>query len=144
MGSLDLPRPGLPRRITETERGHIIALARSAPPGRLHQGGEGLLAPEQPQAPAPWTLDPRTEAAQAAGIRVGRSPDPPHLARRTGALAVDPLACDQHRPRLRPKRAAVIARYAIDPAYRLRWSAWRRRRQARARACHYRRHANGP
>jgi transposase len=62
-GLADLPRPGLPRRLTETDRGRIIALARSAPPGRLQQGGEGLLAPAQPEAPAHWTLDALTEAA---------------------------------------------------------------------------------
>jgi transposase len=72
-GLADLPRPGLPRRITETERGRIIALARSAPPGRLHQGGEGLLASDQPEAPAHWTLDTLAQAAQAEGIQVGRS-----------------------------------------------------------------------
>jgi transposase len=72
-GLADLPRAGLPRRITETERGRIIALARSAPPGRLHQGGEGLLAPDQPEAPAHWTLDTLAAAAQAEGIAVGRS-----------------------------------------------------------------------
>ena len=72
-GLADLPRPGAPRRLTERERGRIIQLARSEPPGRLHQGGEGLLAPAQPQAPAHWTLDTLTEAAQAEGIRVGRS-----------------------------------------------------------------------
>jgi transposase len=72
-GLTDLPRPGLPRRLTETERGRIIALARSAPPGRLHQGGEGLLPPAQPEAPAHWTLDALAEAAQAEGIQVGRS-----------------------------------------------------------------------
>jgi transposase len=72
-GLADLPRPGLPRRIGEHERGRIIALARSQPPGRLHQGGEGLLAPAQPEAPAHWTLDTLTEAAQAEGIRIGRS-----------------------------------------------------------------------
>ena len=69
----DRPGPGRPRRLTETERGRIIALARSAPPGRLHQGGEGLLAPAQPEAPAHWTLDALAQAAQAEGIRVGRS-----------------------------------------------------------------------
>ena len=72
-GLADLPRPGLPRRLTETERGRIIQLARSEPPGRLQQGGEGLLVPADPQAPAHWTLDTLTEAAQAEGIRVGRS-----------------------------------------------------------------------
>jgi transposase len=69
----DRPGPGRPRRLTETERGRIIALARSAPPGRLQQGGEGLLPPAQPEAPAHWTLDTLTEAAQAEGIGVGRS-----------------------------------------------------------------------
>jgi transposase len=69
----DRPGPGRPRRLSEADRGWIIALARSQPPGRLHQGGEGLLAPAQPEAPAPWTLDTLTEAAQAEGIRVGRS-----------------------------------------------------------------------
>jgi transposase len=72
-GLADLPRPGLPRRITETERGRIIQLARTEPPGRLHQGGEGLRAPKDPEAPAHWTLDTLTEAAQAEGIAVGRS-----------------------------------------------------------------------
>src|SRR5215218_2400053 len=69
----DRPGPGRPRRLSETERGRIIALARSQPPGRLYQGGEGLLAPAQPEAPAHWTLNTLTEAAQAEGIRVGRS-----------------------------------------------------------------------
>ncbi len=72
-GLADLPRPGLPRRLTEHERGRIIQLARSQPPGRLHQGGEGLLAPADPEAPAHWTLDALAAAAQAEGVRVGRS-----------------------------------------------------------------------
>jgi transposase len=72
-GLADLPRPGVPRRISEHQRGRIIALARSAPPGRRHQGGEGLLAPDQPEAPAHWTLDALAQAAQAEGIAVGRS-----------------------------------------------------------------------
>ncbi len=72
-GLADLPRPGVPRRISEHQRGRIIALARSQPPGKLVQGGEGLLAPAQPEAPASWTLDALTRTAQAEGIRVGRS-----------------------------------------------------------------------
>jgi transposase len=72
-GLADLPRPGVPRRISEHQRGRILALARSAPPGRLHQGGEGLVAPDQPEAPAHWTLDALAQAAQAEGIAVGRS-----------------------------------------------------------------------
>src|SRR5215211_3621882 len=69
----DRPGPGRPRRLTETDRGQIIALARSQPPGRLYQGGEGLLPPAQPEAPAHWTLDALAQAAQAEGIAVGRS-----------------------------------------------------------------------
>jgi transposase len=72
-GLADLPRPGLPRRITEDARGRIIQLARTEPPGRLQQGGEGLLAPDQPEVPAHWTLDTLAAAAQAEGIQVGRS-----------------------------------------------------------------------
>jgi transposase len=72
-GLVDLPRPGVPRRLTEHQRGRIIALARTEPPGRLHQGGEGLLAPDQPEAPAHWTLDALAQAAQAEGIQIGRS-----------------------------------------------------------------------
>jgi transposase len=72
-GLADLPRPGLRRRLTEHERGRIIQLARSEPPGRLQQGGEGLLAPARPGASAHWTLDALAAAAQAEGIRVGRS-----------------------------------------------------------------------
>jgi transposase len=72
-GLSDLPRPGAPPRLTEHERGRVIQLAGSTPPGRLHQGGEGLLAPDQPEAPAHWTLDALAQAAQAEGIRVGRS-----------------------------------------------------------------------
>jgi transposase len=74
----DRPGPGRPRRLTETDRGRIIALARSAPPGRLQQGGEGLSAPDQPEGPAHRTLDTlaeraRAEGIRAEGIRVGRS-----------------------------------------------------------------------
>jgi SRSO17 transposase len=35
----------------------------------------------------------------------------------------------------------VVAAPVAGSGHRLRWSAWRRRRQARARACHYRRQA---
>jgi transposase len=74
-GLADLHRAGLPRRIASPRPsgGRIIALASSAPPGCLHQGGEGLLAPDQPEAPAHWTLDTLAQAAQAEGIQIGRS-----------------------------------------------------------------------
>jgi hypothetical protein len=37
--------------------------------------------------------------------------------------------------------AALVLRPAGDWLHRLRWSIWRRRHQARARTCHYRRQA---
>jgi SRSO17 transposase len=40
--------------------------------------------------------------------------------------------------------AALVAVPLGGVNHRLRWSGWRRRQQARARACHYRRQANGP
>jgi SRSO17 transposase len=40
--------------------------------------------------------------------------------------------------------AALVAVPVADRGHRLRWSWWRRRHQARARACHYRRQANRP
>src|SRR5262245_19823334 len=41
----DLPRSGRPPRLTELERGHLIALARSTPPGRLTRQPDGTLGP---------------------------------------------------------------------------------------------------
>ena len=40
--------------------------------------------------------------------------------------------------------AALVAVPISSPRHRLRWSLWRRRQQARARTCHYRRQANSP
>jgi SRSO17 transposase len=51
-----------------------------------------------------------------------------------------PLTCNE----LQHLVAALLARPAGDLGHRLRWSLWRRRHQARARACHYHRQANGP
>src|SRR6266700_5466563 len=71
----DLPRPGAPRRLTEHERGRIIALAGSAPPGRLQQGGEGLLAPPSPRRrrTGPWTPWPSAPRPRASGWAAARS-----------------------------------------------------------------------
>jgi hypothetical protein len=38
--------------------------------------------------------------------------------------------------------AALVAAPIAETGHRLRWSAWRRRHQARAQACHYHRQAN--
>ena len=40
--------------------------------------------------------------------------------------------------------ATLIIQPARDAWHRLRWSAWRRRHQHRARACHYQRQAREP
>jgi transposase len=69
----DLPGAGRKRRITEHERGRIIALARSRPPGRPARTAGGDLHTVDEQAPAQWTLDTLAEAAQAEGIQVHRS-----------------------------------------------------------------------
>jgi transposase len=69
----DLPRSGRPRRLGELERGRIIALVGSDPPGRLHRQPDGTLAAVQEQQPARWTLDALAAAAQAEGIQAGRS-----------------------------------------------------------------------
>jgi transposase len=69
----DLPGAGRKRRITEVERGRIIALARSRPPGRPARTAGGDLHTVDEQAPAQWTLDTLAEAAQAEGIQVHRS-----------------------------------------------------------------------
>jgi transposase len=69
----DRPGAGRKRRITETERGRIIALARSQPPGRPARTASGALAAADEAGPPQWTLDTLTEAAQADGIQVQRS-----------------------------------------------------------------------
>jgi transposase len=68
----DRPGAGRKPRLTEAERGTIIALARSTPPGRPVIQGDRLLA-EELDGDAHWTLDALTEAVRAAGVRVARS-----------------------------------------------------------------------
>ena len=48
-----------------------------------------------------------------------------------------PLTCNE----VQHLFAALVARPVQDLGHRLRWSVWRRRHQARARTCHYRRQA---
>jgi transposase len=69
----DRPGAGRTRRITEAQRSAIIALARSAPPGRLARDGAGELSAEREDGPAEWTLDTLAQTARQAGIQVGRS-----------------------------------------------------------------------
>jgi transposase len=67
------PGCGRKRRITEAQRSHIIALARSLPPGQLARDATGELSAEDERGPAQWTLDTLSQAARDAGIAVGRS-----------------------------------------------------------------------
>ncbi|MFI6798083.1 helix-turn-helix domain-containing protein [Streptosporangium canum] len=69
----DRPGTGRKPRITEVERGRIIALARSTPPGRLARDEAGNLAAANENGPPQWTLNSLTAAARAAGITVARS-----------------------------------------------------------------------
>jgi hypothetical protein len=55
-------------------------------------------------------------------------------------LGLIPLTCNE----IQHLFAALVAVPVATTSHRLRWSWWRRRQQARARACHYRRQANGP
>jgi transposase len=69
----DQPRSGRPRRLGELERGRIIALVASHPPGRLLRQPDGDLAAVDDQQAAQWTLDALAAAAHAEGIAVSRS-----------------------------------------------------------------------
>nr|WP_136479775.1 helix-turn-helix domain-containing protein [Acetivibrio thermocellus]THJ76398.1 helix-turn-helix domain-containing protein [Acetivibrio thermocellus] len=72
-GLEDLGGQGRKPRITQAERSHIIALARSAPPGRLEVQPDGELEAADESGPPLWTLDTLAEAARQDGIEVGRS-----------------------------------------------------------------------
>jgi transposase len=69
----DRPGAGRRRRITEAQRSAVIALARSAPPGRLARDGSGELSAGDERGPAQQTLDALAQTARDAGIQVGRS-----------------------------------------------------------------------
>src|SRR5829696_3877041 len=68
----DRPGAGRKPRLTEAERGVIIAVARSTPPGRPVIQGDRLLA-EEVDGDAHWTLDALTATARAGGVVVVRS-----------------------------------------------------------------------
>jgi hypothetical protein len=99
---------------------------------------------------------PARLAATREGVRLDRGPI---LARRAaeigpvshvwldGEVLARPLPADQI-PLTPNEIAALFATLIIKPVpdarHRLRWSAWRRRHQHRARTCHYRRQARNP
>ena len=72
-GRGDRPGAGRKRRLTATERGRILALARTTPPGRLLPQREGLPVAEDAAGDAHWTLDALAAAAGERGVTVGRS-----------------------------------------------------------------------
>ena len=69
----DRPGPGRKRRLSEAERSRVLALAATDPPGRLVRRADGELAARDDGAAAHWTLSALAAAAQACGIRIGRS-----------------------------------------------------------------------
>ncbi|GAA0848708.1 helix-turn-helix domain-containing protein [Streptosporangium amethystogenes subsp. fukuiense] len=69
----DRPGAGRKPRITELERGQLIELARSTPPGRPVRDEAGDLVADEKAGPAEWTLDSLTTAARAQGIVIARS-----------------------------------------------------------------------
>ncbi len=60
-------------RLTEAERGMILRLVATDPPGRLVRQPHGELEADDERGPARWTLDALADAALAQGIRVKRS-----------------------------------------------------------------------
>jgi transposase len=68
----DRPGAGRKARLTEQERGWIIVLARSDPPGKPVRVGDELQAAD-PEKEAQWSLDALTAAAHERGIQIERS-----------------------------------------------------------------------
>ena len=69
----DRPGTGRKRRLTEAERGRILALASTTPPGKLLPQSEGPMIARDEEGDAHWTLDALVVAAAARGIAVKRS-----------------------------------------------------------------------
>jgi transposase len=69
----DRPGAGRKRRLTEAERGRILALASATPPGKLLPQSEGPLIARDEEGDAHWTLDALVAAAAERGIAVKRS-----------------------------------------------------------------------
>lgn len=69
----DRPGAGRKRRLTEAERGRILALASATPPGKLLLRSEGPMVARDEEGDAHWTLDALAAAAAERGIAVKRS-----------------------------------------------------------------------
>jgi SRSO17 transposase len=100
------------------------------------QTGKGLAALDEHQVRT-WTSWRRwTILAMLAHafLAVMAAAEPDHRTRRPGLI-------QNTMNEIRHLFTALFARTTRDPLHLLRWSRWRRRHQARARACHYRRQA---
>jgi transposase len=69
----DQPGAERKRRLTEAERGHILALASATPPGKLLPRSEGPMVARDEEGDAHWTLDALVAAAAERGMAVKRS-----------------------------------------------------------------------
>jgi hypothetical protein len=142
-------RPGGPRAAAGTPGATCRWPAPARPPGgsggcwRVEEalaGRQGAVRPGPRQPGPPLALLVPLGDPGHAGVRVlggGRS----HSAR------PPPTTVGPHPVDLQPDPAPgrhARRRPITHSAYRLRWSWFRRRHQARARACHYRQQANGP
>jgi transposase len=109
----DRPGAGRKRRLTEAERGHILALASATPPGKLLPRSEGPMVARDEEGDAHWTLDALVAAAAERGMAVKRSHRPEgtraYLPRRGPALAPHPPLGGEPGPGLQPTRAAIVA-----------------------------------
>jgi hypothetical protein len=130
-GVLRVRRPGRPAadRAGAGGRGPLAG-------GRGVPGRQGAVRPGPAPGPPLALLVPLGDAGMlayaflvvAAVIEHARHPAPP---------GVIELTCNE----IQHLVAALVAAPVADTGHRLRWSWWRRRQQARARACHYRRQA---
>ena len=69
----DRPGGGRKPRLSESEYGVLIALARATPPGQPVRERTGELVAEDPTKDAQWSLDALVRAAHGCAIQVERS-----------------------------------------------------------------------
>lgn len=117
------PGSGRKPRLTQGERGLILALVKLPPPGKPTYELTGELAAPDPEAEPEWTLDTLTAAAHERGIQVARS-QVRRIFRREGvrwrhtrlwASSKDPdfapkgLGSSRSTPRRRPRRPFSVS-----------------------------------
>ena len=100
------------------------------------QAGKGLRGLDRYQVRR-WRFLVPVDHPGHAGLRLSGSGRGHRARPPPSPLGLIPLTCNE----IQHLFAAQACRPASGHAHRLRWSWWRRRQQARARACHYRRQA---